>query len=106
MFNTFITAPVSLFVSLAALTGVTLHDTKVDKLATSFVGIPAAAAMTDNGSRSIASDPHTHVERVSVSDLKTAQPRIMPRADQKKHLMQKNAPKGTHNFDGYVLPIA
>lgn len=105
MFNTVLTAPISLFVSLAALAGVTLHDTKVDKLATSFVGVPAVASVTDNGSRGIANDPHTHVERVNVSELKTLQPRIMPRADQKKHLMQRNAPKGTHTYDGYVLPL-
>lgn len=105
MFNTILTAPIPLFVSLAALAGVTLHDTKVDKLATSFVGIPAITSITDNGSRGIASDPHTHVERINVGDLKVSQPRIMPRADQKKHLMQKNAPKGTHSFDGYVLPL-
>lgn len=104
MQNLALSAPISLFVSLAALAGVTLHDTKVDKLATSFVGIPATIASTE-GSKGISGDPHTHVERVSIGDMKTAQPRLMPRADQKKYLLQKNVPRGSHSFDGYALPI-
>lgn len=106
MFNLTLTTPISFFISLAALAGVSLHDTKVDKLATSFVGVPAITASTDASARSISSDPHTHVERVSVSDLRTSQPKIAPRAEHKKHMMQKNVPKGAHTFDGYALPLA
>lgn len=105
MFNLTLTTPISLFVSLAALAGVTLHDTKIDRLATTFVGVPAMTANVE-GVKNMASDPHTHVERVSLSDVKTSQPRIMPRSDQRKHLMQKSAPKGTHFYDGYNLPLA
>ena len=107
MFNTAITTPISLFLALTALTGVTLHDTKVDKLTTALVGVPLIIAANADGSmKSIASDPHTHAEHVSVKDVKTSQPRIMPRSEQKKHLMQKNMPKGANRFDGYVLPVA
>ena len=102
MFEIILNAPISMFVAMAALTGVAVHDTKVDKLATSLVGVPAAVAATDGGHK-LASDPHTHVERVSVEN--NSQARIMPRSDQKKHLMQKNVPKGGHSFDGYALPI-
>lgn len=103
MFEFILNAPISMFVALAALTGIAVHDTKVDKLATSLVGVPALMASTEGGHSKLASDPHTHVERVSVEN--NSQARIMPRSDQKKHLMQKNVPKGGHSFDGYALPL-
>lgn len=107
MFNFTLTTPISLFVSLAALTGVTVHDTKIDKLTSTLVSASSmTASVQDAGARSMSGDPHTHVERVSLKDIRTAQPRLMPRHDQKKHLIQKNMPKGAHQFDGYCLPIA
>ncbi|MDQ5932141.1 MAG: hypothetical protein WBK76_00335 [Candidatus Saccharimonadales bacterium] len=107
MFNTAITTPISLFLALTAMTGVTLHDTKVDKLATALVGVPfIVAANADGSMKSIASDPHTHAEHVSVKDVKSTQPRIMPRSEQRKHLMQKNMPRGANSYDGYTLPVA
>ena len=106
MFNIATTAPISLFVSLAALTGVTLHDTKADKLTTSIIAMPSIMASTDNASKvsNLDSSAHTHVERVSISDMKSAQPRLAPRVEHKKHFIQKNMPKGAHAYDGYALP--
>lgn len=106
MFDIATTAPISFFVSLAALTGVTLHDTKIDKLATSVAGIPAMMTTAESGTKGLSGDPHTHVERVSLRDMHSSHPRLVPRAEQKKHMMQKNMPKGAHGFDGYALPIA
>jgi hypothetical protein len=106
MFNIVLTTPISALISLAALAGVTLHDTRVDKLATALSGIPAMMTTTENGSKVITNDPHTHVERVSLSDNFSAEPRISPRSEHKKHLMQKNVPRGAHRFDGYNLPQA
>ena len=109
MYDFTVTAPISLFVSLAALTGVTLHDTKADKLATSIISMPSVMANTEGASNKAAnldSSAHTHVERVSLNDVKTSQPRISPRSDHKKHLMQKNVPKGANRYDGYNLPIS
>ena len=105
MFNFTLTTPISFLISLAALTGVTLHDTKVDKLATSFAGIPAITSTTEASAKSISSEPHTHVERVNVSELRSSLPRLVPKTEHKKHLMQKNVPKGWHSFDGYALPV-
>lgn len=105
MFNFTFTTPVSLLISLAALAGVSLHDTKLDKLATTFVGIPAFMTTNDGSSKGFNTDPHTHVERVSLNEMNSQQPRISPRSNQKKHLMQKNVPKGVHRFDGYALPV-
>jgi hypothetical protein len=106
MFNFTITAPVSLFVGLAALTGVTLHDTKIDKLATTFAGIPAMMSSTEGAGKSLATDQHTHVERVSLNDVKSTQPRLATRNDHRKHVVQRSTPKGTNAFDGYSLPMA
>ncbi len=104
MFNLTLTTPLSLLISLAALAGVSLHDTKLDKLATTFVGVPALMTSSESGSKGFNTDPHTHVERVSLNEM-SSQPRISPRSDQKKHLMQKNVPRGVHRFDGYALPV-
>lgn len=108
MFNILLTTPVSFMISVAALAGVTLHDTRIDKLATALSGIPAMTSSTDNSSSSklITNDPHTHVERVSLRDNFSAEPRISPRSEHKKHMMQKNMPRGAHRFDGYNLPVA
>ena len=106
MFNFALTTPISLLISLSALAGVTLHDTKIDKLATAFSGIPAMMSHAEGTSRIATTDQHTHVERVSLNDLHSAQPRIAPRSEHKKHMMQKNMPKGAHRYDGYPLPLA
>ncbi|MBC7512712.1 hypothetical protein H7142_03600 [Candidatus Saccharibacteria bacterium] len=105
MFDLTFTAPISLFVSLAALTGVTVHDTKLDKLATSFAGIPSMMTTAESGNKGLSGDPHTHVERVSVREMNSSQPRLAPRTEHKKHMMQKNMPKGANRYDGYTLPI-
>lgn len=105
MFNTTFTAPISLFVSLAALAGVAVHDTKIDRLATTFAGIPAMMSHAENGPKGLSNDAHTHVERVSLNESRSSTPRLAPRSDLKKHLMQKNVPKGHHAFDNYSLPI-
>lgn len=108
MYDLTVTAPISFFVSLAALTGVTLHDTKADKLATSIIAMPSALSSTEGAAKvaNLDSSAHTHVERVSLNDLKTSQPRIASRIEHKKHMMQKNMPKGANNYDGYTLPLA
>ena len=104
MFDFTFNAPISLFIAVSALAGVAVHDTKIDKLATTFVGVPALISSTD-GANKLASDPHTHVERVSIEN--SSQPRLAPRlGDQKKHVLQKNVPKGAHSFDGYNIHLA
>jgi len=106
MYDLTITAPVSLFISLAALAGVTLHDTKIDKLATSVVGIPAMMTSSESGTKGLSTELHTHVERVNLNEAHSSQPRLAPRSDHRKHLMQKAVPKGAHHHDGYSLPLA
>ena len=73
MYNFTITAPVSMFISLAALTGVSLHDTKIDKLTTSIVGVPSIMSSTESATKGLSTDPHTHVERVSLNESRSTQ---------------------------------
>ena len=105
MFDITFTTPISFFIAMAALSGVAVHDTKIDKLASSFMAHSAISSQTDAAHAKFATDPHTHVERMSFSNSSEA--RIAPRlGDQKKHVLQKNVPKGGHSFDGYRLPLA
>lgn len=101
--------PFSIALSLSTATGVLLHDTKIDKAATL---APALSASLDPADRSVKliGDAHTHTERGSLSqavrDMKTQNPRVQPRTtEDKKHLMQKNAPRGYHSFDNYNTPL-
>jgi hypothetical protein len=103
--------PLSIALSLSTATGVLLHDTKLDKAAAAMT--PAVSANFESADRSakLTGDAHTHVERGSLSqavrDIKAQNPRVQPRAtDDKKYLMQKNAPRGYHSFDNYNVPLA
>lgn len=102
------TAFTTILISVMTLAGVLLHDTKLDKLARTFVGIPAAMATTEGIGHSIKTDDHTHVERISLGQMKNSeQPKLAPRyLEQKKHLLQRGVPRGFHAFDGYSIPIA
>lgn len=102
--------PLSIALSLSTATGVVLHDTKLDKAASM---VPAFSANLDSVDRSVklVGDAHTHSERGSlaqaVRDMKAQNPRIQPRTtEDKKHLMQKNAPRGYHPYDNYNTPLA
>ncbi len=101
--------PLSIALSLSTATGVLLHDTKLDKAAAL---APAMASSFDSANRTtkLIGDPHTHAERGSLSqavrDLKAQNPRVQPRStEDKKHLMQKNTPRGYHSFDSYNTPL-
>lgn len=99
-------APLSAIVSLATLSGILLHDTKIDKLTASAIGIPAVVTFSESAQRSLSSDPHTHVERVSGNKANAQMPQLAPRhSEQKKHLLQKRAVKGAQDFDTYNLPV-
>lgn len=103
MFDFTLSTPISIAMAMSALTGVTIHDTKIDKLTLTAVGAFSSIAAADAVVK-FNTDAHTHVEHIKVE--KNSHPRIKPRDDHKKHLMQKNVPKGGHSFDGYALPVA
>lgn len=111
MLPLFILNPIAAALSLTTLLGVVVHDTHFDKLT---VQLTAPVVVTAVGVASVAppqpNDMHTHVERVSLSNvtrmLQAGSPRIQPRnSSEKKHMLQKNVARGQHPFDNYNLPI-
>lgn len=110
MFNSILN-PIAIFISLTTASGILVHDTKIDKAAAVAFAAPAVIASFDAPSKSasFSSDAHTHVERASVSQtintLNGHTPSVQPRADDKKHLMQKHVGRGHHAFDNYNLPV-
>lgn len=98
------TAFATILVSMLTLAGVVLHDTKIDRMARSFWGIPAAIAVTEGFNHSMRTDDHTHVERVSMNETKSQEPRLAPRyLEQKKHVLQRGVPRGARAFDSYSV---
>lgn len=95
---------------LALLTtfGILVHDTKFDKALSLFIAVPAALASL-GGIPKLAGEGHNHIERVSIGnaarDLHSGTPRLQPRDEHKKFVLQKNVVKGVHAFDGYYQPL-
>lgn len=98
----------SVIASLLTLSGVFLHDTRLDK-ATLLAATPIEAQYASPSKAILQGDAHTHVERNSFSQAmriyQTSTPGVQPRNDERRHLMQRNVPKGHHAFDNYNLPL-
>lgn len=103
--------PILAIMSLSTVTGVLVHDTRIDKAMVTALALPAAIVSVDSSSKlaGLSGDLHTHAERTSLSqavhDLKGQTPRIVPRNEDKKHTLPKFVAKGHHAFDNYNLPI-
>jgi len=102
--------PILIALSLSTATGIFLHDTRLDKATTLGMATPTVMAPYQANTKLVSeNDLHTHSERASfsqaVQDLKSPNPRIQPRNDEKKYLLQKHAARGHHAFDNYYLPI-
>jgi len=98
----------ALIASLVTASSVLLHDTRIDRAAAAVNALPLPATYEESSASKLLSpsDPHTHVERSSaLRNLATGMPRIQPRNDEKKHLLQRRVAKGHHAFDNYNLPI-
>lgn len=95
-----------LSLSLMTAGSVFLHDTRLDKVAAVMPFTETDQALTKLVSFG---DTHTHVEKVSLSEISQeyggGSPRIQPRNDEKKHLLQNRVMRGHHAFDNYNLPI-
>lgn len=98
----------SVLASLLTLFGVFLHDTRLDK-ATVIATTPMQAHYASAPKAMLQGDAHTHVERSSFSQAmriyQTSTPGVQPRGDERRHVMQRNVPKGHHAFDNYNLPL-
>ena len=102
IFNTIVVA-----MSLSTVTGILLHDTRIDKMTATAFSLPSLVTYADVDKMAFKTDLHPHVERTSFSKVvNEAHPRIQPRENyDRKHMMQKYTPKGHHAFDNYSLPI-
>lgn len=104
-------SPLSILVSFSTLFGVIIHDTKVDQFTTTLLATPAVMSSYEGVAGVIkGADPHTHVERLTLSQyvrgMSSDNPRIQPRlSDEKKYALQRNVMKGHHAFDNYYLPV-
>ena len=89
--------------TLSTMVGVFVHDMKIDQFTTTLLAAPAIAVAAIQ-----MTDPHTHPETVSVSQLgrtmSNKNPRLQPRNDDKKYNLEKKVMKGRHPFDNYSLP--
>ena len=101
-----------IFLSLSTAAGVLIHDTRLDKATVTAMALPVALAGLDSSYGKLgdlSGTPHTHTERASLSqlvhDLRGQMPRIMPRENNKKHVLPRYVARGHHAFDNYNLPI-
>lgn len=108
----FIISPLAIMISLSTGTGIVLHETKVDKVASLAMAPPVVAAqkVADSGMAMLDGMPHTHSEGGSLSsasrELRTQSPSLTPRRDKdEKYRLQKKVPRGVHLFDSYYLPL-
>lgn len=100
----------SVAITLSTMFGVLIHDTKFDQFTTTLLAVPAIMATYEGVAGAIKmGDPHTHTERVSISQLGRSvtmqNPRVQPRDDNKKYRLEKRVVKGHHPFDNYNLPV-
>jgi len=93
--------------SLTTLTGVAIHDTKVDKaLVSSIVSSSASKSVASSGDSIKSGEFHTHVERTSFAQAVHEVPRVHVRENNKKHVTPNKVARGHHPFDGFNLPVA
>jgi hypothetical protein len=110
MFPLLLINQLSVILTLSTTFGILVHDTKFDQFTTALLAMPAVVASYEGAHSAIKmSDPHTHVERVSISQFGHSMafdnPRVQPRNDNKKYRLEKQVVKGHHPFDNYNLPV-
>ena len=103
--------PLAIILSLCTSTGILLHETKIDKMASLTVlsTAPVSQISPEEGARKLESQPHTHVERVAADNAANElrrghNPLATPRRDDRKYRTQGKLSRGVHMFDSYHLP--
>lgn len=101
-------------IALLTVTGIALHDSKLDSLTKIALAIPVFVVSYESANMlalaGLAGDAHTHVERVSVertaSKSTSWTPNLGSRKNQdKKYRLNNRVQKGHHAFDNYHLPV-
>lgn len=95
-------------IALLVVAGLAVHDTKLDKLTVLAIAIPTTIA-TLQGSHLLllASDAHTHVERVSFGNAAGKKVLFAPwltRSNEDRY-RRNRATKGNQPFEDYHLPV-
>lgn len=103
-------SPLAIALSLSTGTGILLHETKVDKLASLTIMSSNQASSTSASPASLESMPHTHVESASFEsasrEFRSKNPNQTPRRNEdKKYRLPKQVARGHHLFDSYHLPL-
>ncbi len=103
--------------SLTTATGVLVHDTHVDIVATNVIGRSPLASYAESQEAALREPAteiraqHVHVDYNPanggfLSQFVYQSPSIPPRGqDQKRHLLQEVQTRGHHPFDNYNLPV-
>lgn len=101
-------------VALLTVTGIALHDTKIDSLTKIALAVPIFVVSYESANMlalaGLAGDAHTHVESVSVartaSKATSWTPNLGSRKNQdKKYRLNNRVQKGHHPFDNYNMPL-
>lgn len=105
-----IISPLFLLLSLGTSTGMLVHETKVDKIASLATIHPVLAAKKLSGGKLLETMPHTHSDtgtlEASSREIRTPNHGLVPQRDRdEKYRMQKRAARGYHLFDSYYLPL-
>lgn len=107
-----IISPLVIMLTLFTSSGMLLHETKVDKMASLSMFAPLSTThfAAEETQGKLETTPHTHVERTSLNrasaELSGHIPTTTPRKDDKKYRLQKKVPRGFHVFDSYHVPIS
>lgn len=100
--------PAPLLFTLATMFGVVVHDTHIDRATTIAVAIPAIVASAGALDKVINASDHTHVERVAFSKhnapLRAALPKVQPRDDDRRYIVQKKVFLSGGNDRSYLWP--
>ncbi len=83
--------------------GILVHDTKFDQAMTLALPIAAISFGLSMHAFDAADSSHTHVERASMSQLNTGNPRIRNRDDHRMYVMPKFLAQGNASFGSSAI---
>lgn len=90
--------------TLITVTGILIHDTKLDYATKTALALPAMLITLDLEKVIRHGADHTHVERVSFAQAMRGMPKVKPKDEYNRFLLPQKVNKGVQAFDGYYLP--
>lgn len=97
-------------VALITVFGIAVHDTKIDTMTKLAIALPAVMASFEGAHTLLHSgEAHTHVEKVSVSEVAgkftVRTPSLFTRQIEDKKYVMNSKIRGHHPFDDCLLPV-